>query len=93
MAANKNFLFIGTNQDQLAVQMQKSDFAITQYSGISDPINVSAITSDAYGYVTTTWGTGQGFYVIGPNGEAELDGGGASFMLNTIQAAVPSTLP
>jgi hypothetical protein len=93
MAANAKFLFIGTNQDQLAVQMQKSNFAITQYSGISDPINVSAITADQYGYVTTTWGTGQGFYVIGPNGEAEEDGGGASFMLNTIQAAVPSTLP
>jgi hypothetical protein len=93
MAANKNFLFIGTNQDQLAVQIQKSNFAITEYSGISDPINVSAITADAYGYVTTTWGTGQGFYVIAPNGEAVEDGGGASFMLNTIQAAVPFTLP
>jgi hypothetical protein len=96
MAANQKFLFIGTNQDQLAVQIQKSNLAVTQYSGVSGPITVTAITADTYGYVTTTWGTsqsGQAFYVVGPNGQAESDGGGASFMLNTLQAAVPSTLP
>jgi hypothetical protein len=96
MAANKNFLYIGTNKDALAVQVRKSTFAISQYGQLSGPATVTAITSDQYGYITTTWTASVGsdaFNVIDPNGASQGGGGGASFMLNTVQAVRPSTLP
>jgi hypothetical protein len=93
MAANNKFLFIGTNQSPQAVEIQKGTFSITQVGGFSPPINVSAITADQYGYVTITFGSfssgDNGFVVLGPKGELEEDGGGASFMLNTVQAVLP----
>jgi hypothetical protein len=96
MAANAAFLYVGTNQDDLAVQMKKNNFAITQFGEVSGPATVTAITADQYGYVTVTWITSGGsnaFDVIGPNGQAQEGGGGASFMLNTVQAVRPTTLP
>jgi hypothetical protein len=97
MAANNKFLFIGTNQSPQAVEIQKGTFSITQVGGFSPPINVSAITADQYGYVTVQFGsfsTGEnGFVVLGPDGGGREDGGGAAFMLNTVQAVLPSTLP
>ena len=95
MAASNKFLFIGTNQNDLAVQVTKSNLAFTQFGAFSG-INVSAITADKYGYVTVTWGSSggpSGFLVLSPTGQSLEDGGGASFMLNTVQAALPSTLP
>jgi hypothetical protein len=92
MGANAKFLYIGTNQDQLAVEVQKSNFAMTQFSGVSGPYNVTSITADQYGFVTVTWGQGSGFYVINKNGQAESDGGGDSFMLNTSVATIPSAV-
>ena len=41
---------------------------------------MSAITADAYGYVTLTWGSSggsSGFLVLAPNGGEEEDGGEA----------------
>lgn len=97
MAANNRFLFIGTNKSPDAVEVQKSTFSITQIGGFSPPINVSAITVDQYGYVTITFGsfnsTDNAFFVLGPDGRGREDGGGAPFMLNTVQAVLPSTLP
>ena len=97
MAANTKFLFIGTNQSPTALKVQKGTYAITQIGGFSPPINVSAITSNKYGYVTVTFGSFSGpfngFVVFDPNGNSNEDGGGASFMLNTDQALLPSTLP
>jgi hypothetical protein len=91
MAANANFLYIGTNQDQLAVQVKKSNFAITQFSEVSGPYNVTSITADQYGFVTVTWGKGAGFHVINKNGQAQDGGGGDLFMLNTSVAILPSS--
>jgi hypothetical protein len=97
MAANNNYLFIGTNLSPQAVDVKKSTFAVTTLGGFSPPINVTAITADSYGYVTVTQGdftTGEnGFYVFGPTGGGEEDGGGASFMLGTTQAVLPSAIP
>ena len=95
MAANPTFLFIGTNQDELAVEVTKKNLAVSQIGEFSG-LNVSAITADAYGYITLTWGSSggaSGFLVLAPNGGGEEDGGGASFMLNTVQATLPSTTP
>jgi hypothetical protein len=97
MAANAGFLFIGTDQSSQGVRLQKTNSAIVTIPGFSPPINVAAITSDKYGYVTVTFGSFNGgqsaFYVFGPNGALQEDGGGAPFMVNTTQAVLPSTLP
>lgn len=92
MAANKTFLYVGTNQDELAAQVQKSNLAITQVGDISGPYNVTAITSDQYGFITITSGNGAGFLTIDPNGRWVEDGGGDEFMLNTVQATIPSAV-
>ena len=94
MAANNKFLFIGTNQTQYGVKVAKKGFSVTQTPGFDPPINVSAITADPYGYVTVTFGTfgsaNSGFYLYGPDGTVQEDGGGAPFLLNTTQAVLPS---
>jgi hypothetical protein len=92
MAANANFLFIGTNQSPNAIVMKKGNYSFTGIGGFSPPINVSAITSDKYGYVTVTYGSNggnSGFIVFGPDGNSREDGGGAPFMLGTTQAFLP----
>jgi hypothetical protein len=92
MAANANFLFIGTNQSPNAIVMKKGNYSFTGIGGFSPPINVSAITSDKYGYVTVTYGSNggnSGFIVFGADGNSREDGGGAPFMLGTMQAFLP----
>ncbi len=84
MAANNKFLFIGTDQGELAAMVQKSNFAVTEV-GLIDAPGVTSITADQYGYVTITLGT-SGFTVYDPNGNAQEDGGGGEFMLGTTQA-------
>lgn len=67
---------------------------MTQIGGFSPPINAATIASDQYGYITITFGSfsgDSGFVVLGPNGTEQEDGGGADFMLNTVQAVLPST--
>jgi hypothetical protein len=95
MAANKQFLFIGTNRTPNAVEINKRNFSMVQFGGFSPPINVFAITADQYGYVTLSYGSFNGFpsgnIVVGPDGGVLGDGGGSQFMLNTIQAVLPST--
>jgi hypothetical protein len=97
MAANLNYLFIGTDQSPFALKVEKSNFAVTEVGGFSPPINVSSITSDPYGFVTVTFGgflSGEsGFYQFNPNGEGVQDGGGAWFMLNSSLGVSTSTLP
>jgi hypothetical protein len=94
MAANKQFLFIGTTRSPQGVEINKDTFDITETGAFSPPINVSAITADQYGYVTMSFGsfnqTNTGFIVFGPDGIAQESGGGAQFMLNTAQAVLPS---
>lgn len=92
MAANKKFIYIGTNQDPLPVQVRKQDLSLVQFGGGISTSNVTAITADGYGYVSVIWGNGNGLEVLDPNGRAQAEGGGADFMLNTIQAIRPSTL-
>ena len=99
MAANSKFLFIGTNQCAFSVRVQKNNFAITESGSFTPPIPVTAITADAYGYVTVAFGDFFGFDVengqveYDPNGNVVQSGGGAVFMLGTQNAVLPSTLP
>ena len=92
MAANKKFIYVGTNQDPLPVQLRKRDLSLLQFGGGISTSNVTAITADQYGYVSVIWGNGNGLEVLDPNGRAQSEGGGADFMLNTMQAIRPSTL-
>jgi len=99
MAANTKSLFIGTNQSTHAVRLQKSNFAVVESGSFTPPIPVTAITADKYGYVTVTFGAFSGFdvengsTVYGPDGSVQQDGSGASFMLSTDQAVLPTTFP
>jgi hypothetical protein len=90
MAANKDFLFIGTDQSEFAAMVQKNNLVVTQVGDGGG--NVIAITSDQYGFVTitNTEPGSSGFAVYGPTGGLEGFGGGAEFMLTTTQA-VPLT--
>jgi hypothetical protein len=96
MAGNPNFIYVGTNQSPAAVKIQKSNFAISQISLFSPSMNVAAITSDPYGYVTITFGGfdtfNNAFVVFDPNGFGFEDGGGADFMLNAKDAVLSNTL-
>ena len=96
MAANANFVFIGTNQSPNVIILKKSNYTFVGAGGFSPPINVDAITSDKYGYVTVSYGTNSGsnsFILFGPDGASREDGGGAPFMLGTTQGFLPYTLP
>jgi hypothetical protein len=97
MAANGSHLYVGTKQSTQAVSVAKSNWAVTLVGGFSPPLPVASITADNYGYVTITFGApgGQfsGFYVFGPKGTAQGDGGGAEFMLDSLNAVVPAPLP
>jgi hypothetical protein len=85
-----------TNQSPNAVEIDKRTFNVTQVGGFSPPINVSAITADQYGYVTMSFGSFRSFdtafILCDPRGNVVEDGGGSQFMLNTVQAVLPSTL-
>ena len=89
MAANKQFLFIGTDQSPQAVQISKRTFSITQLGGFTPPINVFAILANQYGYATLSFGNFRGggnkaFIVAGPDGSDEEEGDETQFMLDTV---------
>jgi hypothetical protein len=89
MAANKQFLFIGTDQSEQAVVLDKRTFSITQLGGFTPPINVFGIFADQYGYVTLSFGPFRGglsnkFIVAGPDGSDKEDGDGSQVMLDTV---------
>ncbi len=92
MAANKQFLFVGTDQSPEAVQISKRDFSITKLGGFTPPINVFGIFGDQYGYVTLSFGSFRtfrnAFIVVGPNGSVVETGDTSQFMLNTVNAVL-----
>jgi hypothetical protein len=97
IAANNLFLFIGTDQSPYVLRVQKGNLAMAQFGGFEPPMNVSSVTSDKYGFVTATFGgftsSQNGFIQFAPNGNSVGGGGGAWFMLNTMEGISTSTLP
>ena len=97
MAANDSYLVIGTNHSPFAITVRKGSFVTNQIGGFSPPIKVAAITADQYGYITISFGSfnnnNNAYVILGPDGSLRSDSGGASFMLNSVQAVLPSTLP
>jgi hypothetical protein len=90
MAANLKYLYIGTSLSPNAVSVNKTNLKVSELGGFSPPADVSSITSDEYGYVTVTQGTG--FTVYGPTGGEVEDGGGTQFMLGTTQAVPAASI-
>ena len=96
LGANNGFLFIGTDQSPNVVRVQKSNLVMTQFGGFSPPLNVSAVTTDKYGYVAVTYGgfgTTDANIEFGPDGQEVGDGGGAWVMLGTTTGLSTLTLP
>jgi len=87
IAGDHGFLYVGSSQNQFAVQVQESNLSYKEIAGSSSAPNVSSITADKYGYVTITSSdkNGSGSYqVYGTTGyPIENDDGGA-FMLGTM---------
>jgi len=98
MAANENYVYVGTNQDPFAVQVQRTNLTHqVQTARTSPQAQVSAITSDFYGNVTVTYGG----VPNGTAGSVQFDINGNSlgtpttnvYMLNTSAALQTSSLP
>jgi hypothetical protein len=86
MAANSGFLAIGTDQSTQAVLVTKGSYKLQSILGFSNSPTVTSITTDAYGYISVTFGGGNvipGFVTIGPAGDYQDDGGGEAYMLST----------
>ena len=97
MAQNNSYLYVGTTKSTQAASVRLGFWTVTPIGDFSPPIPVASITSDSYGYITVTFGAPgspfSGFYVFGPTGASQGDGGGAEFMLNTSNAVTPAALP
>jgi len=86
MAANSGFVAVGTDQSTSAVIVTKGSYKLQSIGGFSNAPTVTSITTDAYGYISVTFGGGSvipGFVTIGPDGGFEFDGGGEAYMLST----------
>jgi hypothetical protein len=85
VGANSAYLVIGTSLTAVPVEVAKSNYTITSLTIISQ-IPVS-ITADNYGYVTVT--SANEFFVVGPKGTVEEEGGGSPFTANTLLGVQP----
>jgi hypothetical protein len=97
MAANLDYVFVGTDQSAQAVMIKKGSLDImTKIGGDSSNSGVSMISADDYGYVTITNGavgaTGSNL-IIAPDGGFASDGGGAEFMVTSKTGLSLTKLP
>jgi hypothetical protein len=93
MAANADFIFVGTDQGPLIAEVEKKTLAVAQINYQPSPYFITGITANAYGYVTVAFnapgGDSANSLVIAPDASL-LDGdGGALFMSNPIEASNP----
>jgi hypothetical protein len=88
MAGNKTALFTGTSKSPVGAEILTANLQVSQIGGFSPPANVSQITADQRGFVSLQQGTGgnTGFYLFGPDGSLQEDGGGTAFLINNIQS-------
>jgi len=85
MASNGAYLVIGTSMTAVPVEVAKKNYAVTPLTIISQI--PTSITADNYGYVTVT--SPFGFFVVGPTGAVQEDGGGSPFTIDTILGIQP----
>jgi hypothetical protein len=86
-AAGPVAIYAATSTSQTAVQISKTTFGVFSVGGFSPPETVTGIQADSRGYVSINF-TG-GFYLFGPTGAGEEDGGGNALLLNETSALVP----
>jgi hypothetical protein len=85
LGANSGYLLIGTSLTTIPVEVTKANYAVTPVDIISQV--PESITADNYGFITVT--SANGFFVVGPNGQLQEDGGGAPFLVNEIVGIQP----
>jgi hypothetical protein len=85
LAANKGYLVIGTSNSSVPVEINKRTYVITPLTIISQ--TPTSITADNYGYVTVT--SANEFFVVGPDGATQEDGGGSPFTINDLLGTQP----
>jgi len=83
--ANAGYLLIGTSMSAVPVEVAKKTYAVSPMNIISQI--PTSITADNYGYITVT--SAAGFFVVGPNGSLQEDGGGSPFTVNTLLGIQP----
>ncbi len=88
MAANDAFVYAATDADTNAVAVDKTAFTVSPIGGFSPPEPVTSITADERGYVALHFQ--DGFYVLGPDGSDQEDGGGPADMVGTRNAWKPN---
>jgi hypothetical protein len=90
-AENPVAVYLGTSTGTNAVAVNKMDLTVQSLGGFSPPIPVSSIQADYRGFVTINFAEGEesGFYLIGPNGSGEEDGGGNQVLLNDLNGYIP----
>lgn len=86
MAANADYVYVGTNASDYAVSVKKTSYATAQLPGFSPAIPVTQITADDRGYVIVQYGSGtnNGFYMYSPDGANVEDGGGNALIPSTV---------
>jgi len=85
VGANSRYLVVGTSLSTVPVEIAKKTYAVSSINIISQiPIS---ITTDNYGYITVT--SASGFFVVGPSGSLQEDGGGSPFIVNTLLGIQP----
>jgi hypothetical protein len=88
MAANDDFLFIGTSASQIAYEVQKKNLAISleiNRPSPDRPMALFSITRDKYGFVSVNFVDAGGSYSnfqFAPDGRPEGDGGLGEYLLN-----------
>lgn len=88
LAGDNGFLYIGTNQNPYAVQVQESNLTDKKVASSPSGGNVSSITADKYGYVAITStdnSGGSSFDVYGDSGQLVKSSDGGNFMAGTMR--------
>jgi hypothetical protein len=85
VAANGGYLVVGSSLSPTTYEVKKGSYVVSPLTIISGtPIS---ITPDNACFITVTL-TG-GFFVVGPNGALQEDGGGSPFSVNTLLGTRP----
>ena len=85
LAANQDYLVVGSNNSSVPVEVNKRTGAVTPLGIISQAPTSS--TADGYGYIVVT--SANGFFVVGPDGMLQEDGGGSPFTINDLLGTQP----
>jgi hypothetical protein len=81
MGAGPSYVFAATTASTQAAAINISTLDVSLVGGFSPPSDVTSITADDRGYVSIQFG--EGFYLFGPDGSGEEDGGGNAALVNT----------